>query len=186
MDNRGYINGASLAYYPKGLPCLSFSSKFFLFMEYTPLQTESQISIGHPSTTTHCEIRIPPYITKSCQKNVSQTELTCRQFVVPIPRAEFVGAFKVPPSFRRLPRTWIGFGYDSFLGLQVNSNPKTCYCECFTNTLIPISSHFMLLGTTRFLLVAFSNFHSLPLLLKIAWKIILPEFCQLFLSPKIR
>ncbi len=76
--------------YPKGLHCLSFSSKFLLFMESTPFQTESQISIGHPSTTTHCEIRIPPYITKSCQKNVSQTELTCRQFVMPIPRAEFV------------------------------------------------------------------------------------------------
>jgi hypothetical protein len=130
-------------------------------MESTPFQTESQISIGHPSTTTHCEIRIPPYITKSWQKNVSQTELTCPQFVVPIPRAEFDGAVKVPPSFGRLPSTWIDFGYDSFLGLQVNSNPKLCYCECFTNTLIPI-------GTTRFLLVAFSNFHSLPLLLKIA------------------
>ncbi len=32
----------------------------------------------------HCEIRIPPYITKPCQKNVSETELTCPQFVVPI------------------------------------------------------------------------------------------------------
>jgi len=111
-----------------------------------PFQKESQISIGHPSTTAHCEIRIPPYITKSYQKT----------------------------SHKR----------NSYAdNLQVNSNPRSCYCECFTNTLIRISSHFMLLGTTRFFLVAFS-----PIFIPshYCWKsdenLILPEFFQPFLS----
>jgi hypothetical protein len=155
LDNRGYIyKWGFLGIIPKGrgLPCLAFSSKFFLLMESTPFpKGESNFywtSINHGSlwdknSTLHHY--------KSYQKT----------------------------SHKR----------NSYAdNLQVNSNPtRSCYCECFTNTLIPISSHFMLLGTTRFFLVAFS-----PIFIPshYCWKLdenlILPEFFQPFLSPKIR